>query len=139
MDDMVVLNELTKEGYPGSVEFQGYVKFGKIKVVGARIKDPEDDELKKLGPGEKDIIKVYKSGIGDYLLIDDGKGAEYCKNNGIPFINALLCARVMLYKKIITDKIYKEKHGDLLIVGRYSQKIVDIAEKKSIVDLDFFI
>ena len=48
-----------------------------------------------MGKGESSVIGLYLDGGGDFVLLDDKKGANYCKDRSIPFINSLLASRVL--------------------------------------------
>jgi hypothetical protein len=61
------------------------------------------------------------------IILDDGKGAAYCKKNTIPYINALLVPRILhMAGRIITEErecLMKK----ITAYGRYSKQIIDYA------------
>lgn len=133
-----VYNEITREGHEGAMEFKGHGRFGKLHVIGSDKISYNAEELAHLGPGERDIIRIYKSGRGDFVLIDDRKGGLYCTRNNVPYINALLALKLLHFKGVIEAGSYRKKFDYLVSIGRYSESIIDYAAGCSINDLHLF-
>ena len=83
--------------------------------------------LSALGKGEKDTILLFLCGAGDFIIIDDGRGAGFCRDHRIPYINSLLVARILLLSRMISEDVFQKKIEMLTRLGRYSQKIIDYA------------
>jgi hypothetical protein len=127
-----VFAELTVTGYPGATAFENAQQRGEVTVVSLREETAHTqpyEDLKALawGPGERDTIVQYYRGMGDFVLVDDKKAAEYCANRDIPFINALLAARLLHLVKFISVNEYEKAKQKLLTIGRYSDSIISYA------------
>jgi len=61
------------------------------------------------------------------VVIDDGRGAGFCRDFRIPYINSLLVARVLFLYRRISETAFRSKVEMLVRLGRYSQKIIDYA------------
>lgn len=133
-----VFAELTVPGYDGADIFTGLCRDGEIKVY------QTEPEIKlqltgSLHAGERDVIFLFKQGKGDFIIIDDGKGGGYCRDNNIPYINALLAVKILLMKNLITETEYADAWNWLLLNGRYSEKVKVWAGNADREKLDFFI
>jgi hypothetical protein len=139
-----VFAELTVTGYPGAKAFADAHQQGNFTVVsvpeGASHpgRDPGTEALVG-GAGERDTIAQYFRGMGDFIVVDDKKAAEYCKNNKVPFINALLCARLLRLTSSITENEHEKAIQKLLSIGRYSDPIIHYALNCPIQKLSFFV
>jgi predicted nucleic acid-binding protein len=108
-----VHEEITRKGYPGAEVFEACVRDNNCRVLkkedytkkGARLQL----ENLSLGRGEKDTISLYLEGAGDFIIIDDGRGAGYCKKQQIPYINALLFPRILYLCRAFTEKDFKSR------------------------------
>ena len=100
------------------------------------IQFPDTSSLDK---GERDTIHSFYAGAGDFIIIDDGKGAAYCRDNHIPYINALLFPRIILLTHSISKAEFDDKVGLITGIGRYSQKIIDYALNCSVDDIELFL
>ncbi len=133
-----VKRELTLAGYEGSKFFTDLCRKEMIKVyepVSGRNKNIN----RKLHAGENDVIALYNEGRGDFVILDDGEGSAFCRDNKIPYINALLAAKVLFMKRLIDEQEYKHARAWLLENGRYSQKIISWAENADEHHLAFFV
>jgi hypothetical protein len=122
-----VYGEITRKGYPGAGGFAAVRRQGQIMVLspaGASFPAAEDALS---GSGERETIRLYGSGEGDFVIIDDRKGAGFCRRAGIPYINALLFPRILRLVGELSESEYRERTGQLLKIGRYSAKIVEVA------------
>ena len=106
-----VHDEVLKDGYPGSDEFREYFTHKTIKIISPKkgTQIIESKELLKLDKGEQDTIRAFFNGMGDFIVIDDGKGAGFCKKNKIPYINALLVPRILYESQIIDQHLFIKK------------------------------
>ncbi|QTA93926.1 hypothetical protein [Desulfonema magnum] len=131
-----VCGELTQEGYPGAEVFREYCS-DKDRVL--QLPNHGEADISQLGRGEKNTIRHYIRGNGEFIVIDDGKGAAYCRDNRIPYINALLFPRILYVSGDMAETDYHHKTEMILRVGRYSQKIIDYAARCSKDKLEFFL
>ncbi len=126
-----VYSEVTREGYAGSNEFIKYHDQCRFYVYAGSgpgdIGESYKPEMKGLGAGEKDTILLYYYGTGDMIVLDDGRGAAYCKNHGIPYINALLVPRILCMAGLIIQEERDRMMKRIIECGRYSQKIIEYA------------
>jgi predicted nucleic acid-binding protein len=76
-----------------------------------------------LGKGEKTAIALFKKIKTDYLLLDDKKAALYCRQNSLPYINALLIPLYLRRWKVIDEKMMKKKIRLLTQIGYYADWI----------------
>ncbi|MBN2467212.1 MAG: hypothetical protein JXD19_03580 [Deltaproteobacteria bacterium] len=126
-----VYDELTIDGYPGARAFRSDCETNKFAVLqwdgdGFFRGNPIPGILPP-GRGEGDTIRWFLNGAADCIIIDDGAGASYCKNNKIPYVNALLCARLLYLQRHISESDYHDAMRDLQHIGRYSRRIVEHA------------
>jgi len=123
--------EVTPEGCDGADMFCRYRMEESIKIQGlpGTIQHPgrQFQPVKGLGAGERDTILLYQAGIGDLVLLDDGKGALYCRNNDIPFVNSLLVPRVLHLGGLIDIEERDRAMKRIMAYGRYSYKIIEYA------------
>ena len=83
--------------------------------------------LLRLGAGERDTLCLYESGRGSFVVLDDRKGANYCRRQNIPYINALLVPRILQMSGRLSEAECRERIGLLLYCGRYAPRIVQYA------------
>jgi len=137
-----VFGELTVAGYPGAQEF---VEYGATNVViiqsPATNRLPEglsNDGLPSLDRGERDTIICYERAEPDsFIITDDGKAAQYCRRHGIPFINALLFARIAYLSGMLPESDYHDTYAELTAIGRYSEEIISYAQQCSRMEIAF--
>ncbi|MBP6990173.1 MAG: hypothetical protein KBC90_01600 [Spirochaetes bacterium] len=138
-----VFNELTQSNHAGSAEVKQFKIEKTIQVVSSGLMTiPVEDEQKKLASldkGEYDTIVAYLNSAGDFIILDDGKGAVYCKKNDIPYINALLVPRILLLSSIITKEDYDVMTHKVVEFGRYSEKIIEFARLCTNGRLEYFL
>jgi len=138
-----VYEEITLRGYPGAEVFEACARDNKCRVL------KKEDYTKKgawlqlenlsLGRGEKDTISLYLEGVGDFIIIDDGKAAGYCKKQQIPYMNALLFARILYLCRSITEKEFQIQTEKIVRLGRYTHPIIQYAAKCPRDKLDCFL
>lgn len=140
MTAQAVYAELTRDGYPGAEEFREQGIKEQIVVC------PPDEGKQgfaavrsQRGRGERDTICCYLAGVGDFILIDDGKGAGYCRDKGLPYINALLVPRVLFIAGKISQPDCFRKTKEIIRIGRYSEKIIAYSFNCTEQSLEFFL
>ncbi|MGE0084506.1 MAG: hypothetical protein AB7S75_08795 [Desulfococcaceae bacterium] len=139
-----VYAELTVRGYPGAEIFCRACADGQIIVRPAgtvsAIRHPEllmpSQSVRK---GEGDTIRLWLYGEGDFVLMDDYKGAAFCRNHGIPYISAILVPRILALSGHLSADQCSEKTEELIRNGRYSRKIITYAQNCPDRDLLFFV
>ena len=123
-----VLQELTLNNRPGADTIINRVSNCMITVI-----DLEDMSSRSitplsatdsLDPGELDSIRCFEAGNIDLLIIDDGRAAKYCKEKGVPFVNALLFPRLLYFAKCLSLQESSDKMDDIIELGRYSAEII---------------
>lgn len=133
-----VKSELIVSGHEGAEFFSEICSSGIVKVY-----EPEyvrtENSAGSLHPGERDVIGLFHEGKGDFIIIDDGKGGAFCRDEKIPYINALLAVKILFLRRLIDEEQYAYAWRWLLENGRYSQKIIKWAENADEHDLVFFI
>ena len=134
-----VFNEITCNNYPGSEYFQKLCSDQILTINNKNLKNSNNNKLLNLGTGERDSILLFTQYKFDFIIIDDGKGAKYCRNNNIPYINALLIPKIFYFSKIITEEKYLKKTEDIISLGRYSEKIIEFVYQCSIEELQPFL
>ena len=138
-----VYSELTDNPYPSADLFQRFHREKKIVVhqngedFSQLIEDME--ELSALNRGERETIIQYFLGSGDFILLDDGKGARFCDKYQLPFINALLFPMILNMSNLISDEQRDLEIKKILRVGWYSEKIIKMAENLTKEDLRPFL
>ena len=85
------------------------------------------------------MIALFREGKGNFIIIDDGKGGRYCRDNNIPYINALLTVKILFLKRLITETESADAWKWLLANGRYSEKVKVWAENAGEERLSFFL
>ena len=115
-----VFDELTGQGKKGSLELQNLLSNNVVK-------SSDEDNLKGLGRGESSVISLYFEKAGDFVLLDDKKGAKYCKSQEIPFVNALLLTHILRVVGAVNDTEYREAEARLIQEGYYSDTIIEKA------------
>jgi hypothetical protein len=136
-----VHQELTLPGYPGAERFQQHFKSqGKNTAIEKHPsrKTGNIKTLDHLDQGEKDTIREYLNGHSDFIMIDDYRGAVWCRDNDIPYINALLFPRLLHLSNCVTESEFRYMKDKLLSLGRYSGKIIEYALKCPSDYLSFF-
>jgi len=126
-----VYQEISRPGYPGAKSFGRYYVNRQFEIRSVNRSKKTSPELitalSTLGNGEKDTIILFLYGDGDFVLIDDGRGAGFCRDHRIPYINSLLAARTLHLSRNISEAVYQKKIKMLIRAGRYSQKIINYA------------
>jgi len=126
-----VYNEVTRAGYPGAAVFKAGCADRRYRVVRPQ-NDPKAAQAQRnsrvtLGRGETETIRLYLEGRGQFVIIDDGKGAGICKKQKIPYINALLFPRILYLCRSISEGDHRAKIEEIARLGRYSRRVYDYA------------
>lgn len=132
-----VYEEVTREGYLSAEEFREYRIRDRITV--RPLNEGTEAAPFLRGRGERDTICQYLSGTGEFILIDDKKGAGYCRDKGIPYINALLLPRILFMARKISRYESRCKTAAIIRIGRYSEKIIAYAMNCPRQNLEFFL
>ncbi len=139
-----VYAEITVIGYPGAETFCNACADRQIIVRTAgtvsAIRHPEllmpSQSVRK---GEGDTIRLWLYGEGDFILMDDYKGAAFCRDHGIPYISAILVPRILALSGHLSADQCSEKTEELIRNGRYSKKIIAYARNCPDRELLFFV
>ncbi|MBU2510609.1 hypothetical protein KJ966_04705 [bacterium] len=124
-----VFDELTNNSYPSARLFLRNYSNSHFRVMTL----PESagnyktDELASLNWGERETILQFLSGTGDFIMLDDGKAAKYCTKHKLPFINTLLFPIILHICGILPIAERQAKIEEIVAIGRYSDKIEEMA------------
>ncbi len=136
-----VYEEITDNSYPGAKEYQQLLADKKITVqvpIAGAVPDSVSCGLHKLGQGERDIIRLYYAGYGDFIMTDDGAAARYCKSEQIRFINALLIPKIIKCTGQQSDAYCQDAFDSVMSIGRYSSWVINFAEKCEREELSYY-
>jgi hypothetical protein len=132
----IVFQELTCNGHDGADKFAAYYREHRFYVAGT----PADSAaMLTLEGGERQLVLLYKGGCGDYVVLDDKKAAAYCRDNGIPYVNALLVPKILLSGGYITDACCSDATRLLTGQGRYAPWVIRFSENCTGEDLKKYI
>lgn len=133
-----VFQEITVGEHPGAVEFGAALAAGELQVV-ASPQAAAAGPLGALGDGERDTLLAFEQGAADFVIMDDGKGALYCRRRRIPYINALLCPGVLGAAGYLDETACAAAFERVLRLGHYSRWVVDFARTCEPADLERFL
>lgn len=123
--------EITQIKHSGADYFIDCIERGNIKVVNADLLPIEScrnsSELNSLGAGECETIDLYINGTGDFIIIDDRKGASICRKRNLKYINALLIPRVLFLAGVSSREECNQDFSNIINLGRYSSWVIDYA------------
>lgn len=135
-----VYGEITVPGYPGDRYFMACRQKGLIHIVSVPVyQDPPGLSFPAMGPGEADTISLYSLYPHGFVIMDDGKGARFCKNRKIPYINALLVPKIFNFTGRISKQESLDAMGRICQWGRYSDVVISVAQTLTRDDLAYFI
>jgi len=132
-----VYAELAVPGHEGADLFADLCNAGAIKIHNTSTGNTEK-LTGSLHAGEREVIALFREGKGEFIIIDDGRGSAFCRNNNIPYINALLAVKIIFLKQLITESEYVTAWRWLLANGRYSEKVTTWADNADEQSLAFF-
>lgn len=136
-----VLAELTVPGHPGGARFAALARAGGVRVLppcGTDAAGAAAADLDRLGPGERDCIRAYLGGQGDFLLMDDGRGAGFCRRAGIPYVNALLVPRLLDPRLPAPGPVQADMRR-IFALGRYAAWVLQKAARLTPAELTPFL
>ncbi|MDJ0781426.1 MAG: hypothetical protein QNJ22_05610 [Desulfosarcinaceae bacterium] len=90
-----VYDELTRHQRPGATAIARERRHRRITVVTPKVNAGSRPLPAGLHRGERDTLLCFLDGGADFVIIDDGPGAGFCRRQAIPFVNALLCPRLL--------------------------------------------
>ncbi len=134
-----VKSEITRKGYPGSEYFARLCGQERLNLLPDSDNNSFDHDLSGLDRGEKDTISQFQKGNGDFIIIDDGRGADICRRRSLPYINALLIPKILFIINEFSEPEFREYFSGVLAVGRYSSGVISFAENCTGNDLKSFI
>jgi len=125
-----VYREITENRHEGAEEYKQLAAGRKLKVAESPI-FPEKPGMKGLDTGERDVIGLFHSGLGEFIITDDGPAARYCKREGVPFINALLVPVILRFALLRDDDFCCRAMEKIIASGRYSGEVKRYARECS--------
>ena len=138
-----VHSEVTLEGYPGAEFFREVRHCSALTIVSCNrsVAQPftNDPRLDLLDLGERDAIACLICRQADFIIIDDGRGSSFCRDNNLPFINALLFPKLLFLNGRFSTAVYEEKTAKIMQYGRYSQRIIEFAGAMGLKELKPFL
>lgn len=133
-----VFRELSVPKMTGAKEFKRYHREGRIIIRNAVPHPHLESDLGNLDTGELHTILLFQEGAGEFIMLDDGKGAACCRRRHIPHINALLVPPILRRAGIITAVQCDEYMETVIRHGRYSRRVIDYARTCGDDDLAHF-
>ena len=133
-----VFQEVTVAGRQGAAHFDEVCRWGQIRIASGPIGPYGEEKLSGMGAGERETLCMYDKGGVDFVILDDRKGASYCRSQTIPYINALLCPKILHWAGMIDGSAYIQALEHLLDQGRYSRQVVEFEIKCNHQELAFF-
>jgi predicted nucleic acid-binding protein len=91
-----VYEELTRHQRPGARTVAESRRDRRITIVTPNGTVGSQHLPTNLHRGERDTLLCFLDGGVDFIIIDDGPGAGYCRREAIPYVNALLCPRLLV-------------------------------------------
>ncbi|MDA8141702.1 MAG: hypothetical protein M0036_23915 [Desulfobacteraceae bacterium] len=134
-----VYKEITVAGQPGALFFERMVSGGLLRVCGHERPAALFQGFHTLGAGERDTMIAFFQYPINFVIMDDRKGASLCRSKKIPYINALLCPKILLFSGHADAGVCEEAFGRLLRIGRYSRWVREFAERAQRSDLELFL
>lgn len=137
-----VFHKITGNPHVSAAEFEKLLferKIGVVQERGMVFTQEKLPKLSKLDPGERDSLFLYLSGMGDFLITDDGPAAKLCQEQKIPFINALLVPKILAMSGREDAAVCEQAFQTIENLGRYSKKVISLSKSLSKKDLEFFI
>ena len=125
-----VYSELTNNQYPSAELFHKSYQQScfEVRPLPEQKRDRHSKELDSLNLGERETIQQYFSGVADFIVLDDGKAARFCKREQVPFINALLFPKILQHSELLSKEDCRSRLDVLISIGRYSSRVLSIAE-----------
>lgn len=133
-----VVREVTVADRQGAVWFLNAFAGRKLNPLPADGNPDNHLDLSGLGAGERETLMAYSRKKVRFIIIDDKKGARICRRAMIPFINALLCPKILFWNGWIDRRAFCKSFEYLLAAGRYSRSVADYARNCSAAELHSF-
>jgi predicted nucleic acid-binding protein len=120
-----VFKEITAVDTADAARFSLQVALKRLHVMALPASHCEVDTfgLDKLDPGERDTICLYLTKKQGFILTDDGQAARLCRNRNLPFINALLVPKVLMYAGLVDKHTCKKAMTHLCELGWYAEAV----------------
>jgi hypothetical protein len=147
-----VFREITEPGYPGAAYFKtlGNIPSDNTGRIIFQEPGPADPALfahknfLAMDKGEQETLQLFYdsnggNNTGNFILLDDGRAARFCHARQIPFINALLVPKLFWYAGRMDQHECLKKTARLSALGRYANRIIEIAGRLSRKELAYFI
>jgi hypothetical protein len=131
--------EITVTGHDGADGFKESLARRQIKMATFRPPPETEPALAALGAGERETIIAFQQGAADFVIMDDRKGALFCRERRIPYINALLCPSVLLGAGYVDHAMHSAAFARLLHLGHYSRAVIAFARGCAQEDLACFL
>jgi hypothetical protein len=133
-----VYAEITVADYPGD----GAFKHCRDRAL-MRIDSPPHDGnrgpfLPAMGRGEADTLRLFTVFPQSFVIMDDGKGARYCRDHEIPYINALLVPKILFFSGQLPRSEYRLAMETLSRLDRYSGFVLNFARTCTFEDMACF-
>lgn len=133
-----VYAEITVPDYPGAGTFESCRDRALIRIVSPPPDRGRDPLLSAMGRGEADSIRLFTVLPQGFVIMDDGKGARFCRDHGIPYINALLVPKILFFSGQLPQPEYRRATETLSRLGRYSAFILTFARTCTFEDVARF-
>jgi hypothetical protein len=132
--------EMTVADYPGASAFRQWQQEERL-VLHAHCLPAVSvgTDRNGLDPGERECITLFLSGIGMFVVIDDGPGAAFCRREAIPYVNALLIPRLLSPASATARANVKTAMQQIFAIGRYAPWVLEYALTCPSEDLMFFL
>ena len=118
-----VYAELTRHRRPGARAITRSRREGQLTIVAPPPAGEFPSLPANLHRGERDTLLRFLGGGGDFIIIDDGPGAGYCRRQEIPYVNALLCPRILAAAGRLTPSAARSAMLRIAGLGRYGEGI----------------
>jgi len=116
-----VYDEVTRRRRPGAQAIARGRRERLITIVSPRSIAGSQRLPAGLHEGERDTLLCFLDGGADFIIIDDGRGAGYCRREVIPYVNALLCPRLLAMAGRLTPTAAQSLMARIALLGRYSE------------------
>lgn len=123
-----VYKEVTVSGRAGSEFFKSFFKDGCVTPRAGGL-SVDGDLLfgRSLDDGERETLHAFLTLGADFIIIDDRKGAQCCQDLNLPYVNALLCPKLLYLEGVLTAEAYRAAADILIDTGHYSKFVIDYA------------
>lgn len=130
--------EMVADGYPGAAAFRQAFRLRRVSVRVAPDR-PLPPEAVAIHAGEREAVALFLSGLGDFLILDDRRGARACRALAVPFVNALLFPRILWLSGRMSESGFRKATRRISAAGRYGEEILATARTLGAAELaEFF-